>query len=467
MASRITENMLTNNYLGNMRRNLGNMKSLQNQLASGKQIQKASDNPYIASRSMQINMEISYNSQYNENIKDISNWLDTTDTSLAQMGNIFGRVETLLVNAGNGTYSDDERGAIQDEIKEKVNSLSQILNTNFDGSYIFGGTKIDTKPTTVKNGKLEYADKSGNAIDISAYFDTTTQTITTTPGAANTTYASALTVTETDALKAEAALTTTSDDRRADITKVLQGAPIYKTSSGAYTAEPNANIAITLDATDISKLQTELNSSGTSVARIDEINSLLYNTDTTTTGGLTLGQISTLQTKVKNSTATAAEVAQLNAANKVIGIDQINSDLNVDISQGVSNSYNKTAIDIMEFTDKNGKHINVSDLLNNIVADLGPNGNRNNLVGTYLSDIQSVTANLLTNRAQVGSIQNRMDSAQSNNEDQSYNLTDILSKTEDIDITETTMNYSIMQTVYTASLQTSAKILPMTILNYL
>ncbi|ETJ34433.1 Flagellar hook-associated protein 3, partial [human gut metagenome] len=53
---------------------------------------------------MQLNGEISYNKQYNENIKDTSNWLDTTDTALSQMGNIFGRIETLLVNAGNGAY---------------------------------------------------------------------------------------------------------------------------------------------------------------------------------------------------------------------------------------------------------------------------------------------------------------------------------------------------------------------------
>ncbi|WP_315070739.1 flagellar hook-associated protein FlgL [uncultured Clostridium sp.] len=466
MASRVTDSMLTNNYLVNSRRNLNNMKTLQDQLASYKKIQRASDNPYIASRSMQLNMEISYNKQYNENIKDVTNWLDTTDTSLAQIGNVFGRIETLLVNAGNGTFSDLERGSIQDEIKEKVNSLSQLLNTNFDGSYIFGGTKTDTKPTTVVNGKLEYADKDGNAVEINEYLDITTNTITTNPGAANAPYATALTDAEKDALKSEAALPTTSDYRRADITKLLQGAPIYKTGAGAYTAEPNANIAITLSATDITKLQTELNNSSTSAARIDEINSMLYNTNTAA-GGLTLGQISAFQTAVKNSTATPAQIAQLNAASKVTAIDQTNSDLKVDISEGVTNAYNTTAIDVMEFTDKNGKYINVSDLLNNIIADLGPDGNRNNLITTDLDEIQATTANLLNQRAKVGSVQNRMDSAQSNNEDQSYNLTDILSKTEDVDVAETTMNYSIMQTVYTASLQTSAKILPMTILNYL
>lgn len=325
MSSRITSNILTTNYLRNMKKNLNNMKSLQNQLASGKNIQKASENPYTASRSMQLNTEMSYNKQYNENIKDTSNWLDTTDTALSQMGNVFGRIETLLVSAGNGAYGQDERTAIQDEVKEKVNELSQILNTSFDGSYIFGGSKTGSKPTTVVNGVLQYADKDGNGIG------------------------------------------------------------------------NNGTAAIT---------------------------------DTT----------------VQN---------------------QIGSKLQVDISQGVTTSYNKTAVNVLEFTDKSGASINVSDLLNNIIKDLGTSGTASNLTTTHLKDIQSVTANLLQQRSEVGSFQNRMESAQSNNETQNYNMTDILSKTEDIDFADTTMNYSVMQTVYTASLQTSAKILPMTILSYL
>lgn len=111
--------------------------------------------------------------------------------------------------------------------------------------------------------------------------------------------------------------------------------------------------------------------------------------------------------------------------------------------------------------------IDVSKLLTNIIADLGQNGNINNLTTVHLKDIQSVTANLLKQRSEVGTYQNRMEAAQTNNETQNYNMTDILSKTEDIDLAEKTMDYSMMQTVYTAALQTSAKILPMTILTYL
>lgn len=558
MASRITSNMLTSNYLRNMKRNLTNMKSLQNQLASGKQIQKASENPYVASRSMQLNADISYNKQYDENIKDTSNWLDTTDTALSQVGNVFGRIETLLVNAGNGSYGEDEKNAIRDEVKEKVNELSQILNTNFDGSYIFGGTKTGSKPTKVQkvndNVVLQYADEAGNAIEINAYKDSSgnitsdkssvqntsvgaitglptdptggliternntttsaerkadinallggaaayyTGTITPAPDPipvsqltsekyVTNIYTASLSDAQKSALAIERDSSATSEDRKNDITKLLQGAQAYEVvdpatrlGTGVFTSEKYLNTQVTLSASSIVNLQKELNDKLTipaDAARVDDINSILYDTTKITvpspaptgfTGSTSLDYIKFLETNIKSGTASSTDFNTLNAASKFMNINQINSDLIVDISQGVSSNYNQTAISIMEFTDKSGKTINVSQLLTNIITDLGTNGNATNLTTAHLKDIQSVTSNLLQKRSEVGTMQNRMDSAQQNNETQNYDMTDILSKTEDIDFAEATMNYSMMQTVYTAALQTSAKILPMTILSYL
>lgn len=415
MSFRITNSMLSSNYLKNMKRNMNNMQALQNQLASGKEINKASDNPYVASRSMQLNAEISYNKQYDENIKDTSNWLDTTDTALSQMGNIFGRIETLLVNSGNGTYGDDEKSAIKDEIKEKVNELSQVLNTSFDGSYIFGGTKTSSKPTTVVDGKLEYADKNGNGIvktSAGMSIDLSTNPIVSSIKPSNN-------------MKIEGI-----DKSGSNITVTVKD----YTNTPATQVTPSPTI-------DLTKVGTV--------------------TPPSTTPETLESLFTTALAPNFNSNDAKEAVSSYSA------LDQINSSLEVDISQGVKSIYNKTAVDVLEFKDKNGKSINVSNLLSDIINNLGSSGDSSNLITGNLTDIQAVTANLLQKRSEVGTMQNRMDSAQSNNETQNYNMTDILSKTEDIDFADKTMEYSMMQTVYTAALQTSAKILPMTILSYL
>ncbi|KYH34798.1 flagellar hook-associated protein 3 [Clostridium tepidiprofundi DSM 19306] len=326
---RVTNKMLSNSFLRDMTANMANLQTLQQQMTSGKEIRKPSDDPFKVARAMQLHTDINTNKQYNENINDTINWLDTTDTALDQAGNVLKRVHELLISAGNGGYSDSERQAIKDEINEKVGELSQILNTNFDGKYIFGGSRGTTKPLDAvhdgNNVKLVYFKKGGGELN---------------------------------------------------------------------STDPEYNM--------------------------------------------------------------------------------ISQKLNVEISQGVTMKYNVTASEILEFKDKNGNSKDLRTILKNIVDHLdsnpGPSGSSNpvdDLTDGDLEDIKSAISNLLKVRSEVGAMQNRMDSAKEKNEEENFNMTEILSKTEDIDITKKTMEYATMQTVYMASLQTSARVLQPSLIDYL
>lgn len=153
----------------------------------------------------------------------------------------------------------------------------------------------------------------------------------------------------------------------------------------------------------------------------------------------------------------------------IIQIKQIDSDMKVEISQGVTINYNKTASEILEFTDPDdqAKTINVCDLLNDIINNLGEDGDESKLTGENLADLDKAISNILKKSSEIGAMQNRMESAKTQNETENYNLTDILSNVEDIDFTEKMIEFSTLLTVYTASLQISSKILPQTIMDYL
>ena len=94
-------------------------------------------------------------------------------------------------------------------------------------------------------------------------------------------------------------------------------------------------------------------------------------------------------------------------------------------------------------------------------------GDIKKLTNEDLAGVKAAMTNVLKVRSEVGSKQNRMESAEARNVDANFNMTEILSTTEDIDITERTMEYATMQTVYMASLQTSAKVLQPSLLDYL
>jgi flagellar hook-associated protein 3 FlgL len=390
--------MLTRNYLNNMSRNLNNMSLVQNQLASGKQIQRGSEDPRVAVRSMQLNTEIDANEQYNTNIQSTTNWLDTTDTALGEANNIVKRINTLMIKAGNGAFSPDEISAINDEVKEKVKELTGVMNTSFDGNFIFGGSKSTSKPLVQDaGGKMCYADKNGSAVNFPYTFAT------------------------------------------------------------AISSTPPIPAATTVN-----------------INSIDDANKL----------------INQLQTVLPAaSDYAAAQTAIKDLQKEPIAIRQIQDHLQTEISEGIPVEYNKTAADILEFTNKSGATVNVMDKLSDIVSCLNvaskdvatavtlsdgtiiPAGDMNaalaHINGNLLGNTSDISQNISKLRSNVGAMQNRMESSQKINEDQTYNMTNILSETEDIDFTEKTMEYSVLQTVYTASLQTSGKILSNTIMDYI
>lgn len=239
---RITNSMMTSRFLSNMKRNLNNMSTIQNQLASGKEILRTSQNPFVATRNKQLANQISDNEQYNANIKDTSNWLDTTDTALAQAGNIMARIKELMVKAGNGAYSEDEIATINNEVVEKSKELAQIMNTTFDGAYIFGGTKGTTKPVTVDaNGNLSYADKDGNALKI--YLNVAGKVV-------NEPITDNVVLGENDKIYVDkdGNITTSpkSEDGKTNNTEIVSSSSLYMDLSGKITTKSDGNQSIVL-----------------------------------------------------------------------------------------------------------------------------------------------------------------------------------------------------------------------------
>ena len=51
-----------------------------------------------------------------------------------------------MIYASNGSLSETDRLAIKDEVEMQVEHLGDVLNTNFDGRYIFAGQKTTTRP---------------------------------------------------------------------------------------------------------------------------------------------------------------------------------------------------------------------------------------------------------------------------------------------------------------------------------
>lgn len=143
---RITNSSMVKNQMYDMQQNLTRMSKINEQINSSKMINRVSDDPHKAIRIMTLNNEIKYTEKYNSNVDETVGWMNTTDGSLEQFGNMLGDIKQGILKVGNGTYSDEELKAIRAEMNEKIKEVADTLNTTYGGKYMFGGTNVDEPP---------------------------------------------------------------------------------------------------------------------------------------------------------------------------------------------------------------------------------------------------------------------------------------------------------------------------------
>lgn len=160
---RVTGNMLASNLLSNLYGNLKHLNKYQNQISSNSRILRLSDDPIGAVSSIQIGNDILKNEQYSKNISDAKSWLDQTEEILSEMNDIMIRMKEISVQAGNGTYSLEQRDAINEEVKQMKDHFLELANTKFAGKYIFGGYNTTTAPFDI-GSTVSY----NSIVDISA-----------------------------------------------------------------------------------------------------------------------------------------------------------------------------------------------------------------------------------------------------------------------------------------------------------
>lgn len=140
---RVTQSMLSSNMLRNLNTSYGKMGKLQEQLYTGKKVNRPSDDPVVAIKGMAYRTELDRTDQYKRNIGEANSWLDATDDALGQVGEALNRVKELVVQAANDTNTEDDRNKMKQEIEQIRNHLKDIANTQIGNKYIFSGTHTD------------------------------------------------------------------------------------------------------------------------------------------------------------------------------------------------------------------------------------------------------------------------------------------------------------------------------------
>lgn len=147
---RITNNMIANNVLLSLNKSQYALSVYEGQLASGKKIQKPSDNPIVAVRALKFRSNLREVKQYQSNTEDALSWMTVTENSIANIIEITKKARTLCVQARNGTLGIGERESIITSLKQLKEQLANEGNVDYAGRHVFTGYKTDQPLTMTK-----------------------------------------------------------------------------------------------------------------------------------------------------------------------------------------------------------------------------------------------------------------------------------------------------------------------------
>jgi flagellar hook-associated protein 3 FlgL len=146
MSERITSSMVTGSTLNDINSALTALERSSSELSSGKSILQPSDNPYGASRVVDLQSQLDGLQSYASNTQDGISWENTASGALSNINSVVQRVRELLVQSANGTYNQSDRNSIATEVNQLTETVKQDANTQYAGQYVFSGTATSTAP---------------------------------------------------------------------------------------------------------------------------------------------------------------------------------------------------------------------------------------------------------------------------------------------------------------------------------
>lgn len=146
MSNRITHGMMQRNVLADLNAVSSRLSKTQSKMASNREIERPSDDPFEASRAMALRQTLAATRQYQRNAEDAQGWQDATEQSLGQITDLVHRARELIVRGATDSADAADRTSIATELDQIIESVKQNANATYRGSYLFAGSKTDTLP---------------------------------------------------------------------------------------------------------------------------------------------------------------------------------------------------------------------------------------------------------------------------------------------------------------------------------
>ena len=152
MVMRVSEGMKFNAITQNLAASQREYTVLMEKSASQKEINRPSDDPIGMSQVLGFRSSMASIAQHQKNIGSCTSWLTMTESELSSANDLLVRAREIAIAQATATASDETRDAGAMEVQQIIEQMQTIANTQYNGRYIFAGTRTDQAPFDVSNG---------------------------------------------------------------------------------------------------------------------------------------------------------------------------------------------------------------------------------------------------------------------------------------------------------------------------
>ena len=165
MPQFINTNVMSLNTVRVLDKSQGDLQKSMERLSSGKRINHARDDAAGMAIASGMTAQIKGMNQAVRNTNDGISLVQTADGAMEGIADKLQRIRELAVQAANGTYSDDDRSALNVEAAALVNEIDRVATSvEFNGNALLDGSY---------SGTIQSGDDNGDTITI-ATIDTMT-----------------------------------------------------------------------------------------------------------------------------------------------------------------------------------------------------------------------------------------------------------------------------------------------------
>jgi flagellar hook-associated protein 3 FlgL len=129
---------------------------LQEQMATGRRVNRPSDDPGTYTRSQALRRLAQRYDQHERTLTIGRAWLTATEDALSTLVDLFNSAYEEGVRMATDTASTADRATTADVLEQRLQAVLDQLNARHNGEYLFAGTRTTMQPFQLSGGTVVY-----------------------------------------------------------------------------------------------------------------------------------------------------------------------------------------------------------------------------------------------------------------------------------------------------------------------